>query len=62
MIIKINLVYIIVTLYNLDYYQINHNGKISFIENNGIDLEEFLNDILFKKIKIKNLYKSKEYL
>ena len=41
------------TLYNLDYYQINHNGKFP-LENNGKDLEEFLNYILFKKLKLKN--------
>ena len=41
------------TLYNLDYYQINHNGKFP-LENNGKELEEFLNYILFKKLKLKN--------
>ena len=40
------------SLYDLDYYQINHNGKLP-IDNDLTLLEDFLNYILFKKLKIK---------
>ena len=40
------------SLYDLDYYQINHNGKLP-IDNDLTLLEDFLNYILFKQLKIK---------